>query len=181
MAEVGHAERLDLYLPTSELLRVVRVNADTSAPMLEDPRLEVADLSMERFSLQHDILHRGMPALRQLYLTNIDISSQLPPLPHLTHLSIVCYGIQASLLLSSLTPKLEDLEIIGLVVDGPPAQLRNPIHLPNLLQITIDSEKLEGVTISNIEYPPSAGVNFLQKDGDMGEPDLSTYSVALPR
>lgn len=38
--------------------------------------------------------------------------------------------------------------------------------------MTIESEKLEGVTIfSNIEYPPSASVDFLQKDGHVGEPD----------
>lgn len=114
MAEVGRIQRLYLLLPANELLHFLRLNGGKSAPMLEDLRLGIEKPSAECLSLPPDILGRGMPSLRQLDLTNIQITSQLPPLPHLTHLSISCHGIQpSSLVLSSLqhTPKLEDLDI----------------------------------------------------------------------
>lgn len=179
MAEVGRIQRLYLLLPANELLHFLRLNGGKSAPMLEDLRLGIEKPSAECLSLPPDILGRGMPSLRQLDLTNIQITSQLPPLPHLTHLSISCHGIQpSSLVLSPLqhTPKLEDLDIRRPRHSRFPHATKHSHPASNLNRISIDFDKLEGFAIiTNIEYPLSARVHFLHDDEFLGQPDLPAF------
>lgn len=85
MAEVGRIQDLDLSLTPNDLVNFLRLNRDASASMIEHLRLK-AIVSLDPFSLPPDIMRRGMPSLRRLDLTNMNISSQLPTLPHLTYL-----------------------------------------------------------------------------------------------
>ncbi|KDQ23194.1 hypothetical protein PLEOSDRAFT_171420 [Pleurotus ostreatus PC15] len=163
-----------------EIVWFLGFNLGASAPLLEHLRLIVSDQGLSSATAPFPLvaMRRQMPSLRRLNLQKINIS-ELPPLPHLTHLSISLDDwstMRPMSLLSSLrhSPKLEELDITGLVRDKPGASPPR-VKLPNLTRISITSFDLEASAIfDSLEYPPSSSVAFTNVNRLSGAPDLSS-------
>ncbi|KAJ8689658.1 hypothetical protein PTI98_012539 [Pleurotus ostreatus] len=161
IAEVSRIEELEISAITQG--EIIRFLSDAgSAPLLRHLRLEVSVMSPSQDPFLLSFIE--MPFLRHLDLERINIS-EFPPLPHLTHLAISLTSwstMRPSSLLSSLrcSPKLEEIDITGLVRDSPGDSLPR-VELPNLRHIALTSLDLEAsVIFTHLEYPPSASVAF---------------------
>lgn len=176
MVEIGRIQELTISLPPINIVRVLCSNEAASAPILEQLRLAVS--SAEPFALPVDILCRDMPSLRHLELHNFNITSKLPPFPHLEylHISTLGHGIRSSLLLRSLChcSRLKDIEVRGLVNDIFTDTSWPPVELPKLTRIYIEADFLEAAAIfAHLRYPPNARVIFSNTRIRQEEPDLS--------
>lgn len=162
MHQLYRIQELRLNLPRDDLLQFLRIDAETSAPMLK--RLILVADSRDTLTLPRDIMLRNMPSLHHLELVNI-IPPKLPASPHLTFLRLSSDPplLLTSRLLSLLhnSSKLEVVHVDGLNSDSPIDSAILPIRLPNLLLITIASSCIEcSAVLTNLEYPPDACVTF---------------------
>ncbi|KAF4607497.1 hypothetical protein EYR38_001569 [Pleurotus pulmonarius] len=176
MAEVSRIQELDISATTQgEIIRLLSSNASESAPLLQHLRLVVSLVSPDPFPIND--MYPKMTFLRHLELKRINIF-KLPPLPHLTHLTISLgswSSMRPSSLLSSLShsPKLEEIDITGLVKDNP-TDSPTRVTLPSLTRIAISSFDLKASAIfTYLDHPPSASVAFTNFTAPIGEPDLS--------
>ncbi|KAF4585164.1 hypothetical protein EYR40_002001 [Pleurotus pulmonarius] len=179
MAEVGRIQELDINATTQgEVIRLLSSNAPESAPLLQHLRLVVPLQLVSPDPFPINDMYPKMTFLRHLELERINIF-ELPPLPHLTHLTISLgswSSMRPSSLLSSLShsPKLEEIDITGLVKDNP-TDSPTRVTLPSLTRIAISSFDLKASTIfTYLDHPPSASVAFTNLMTSIGEPDLSS-------